>query len=83
MLQLVKDVGMNVEKQYFPSSPHQNSNKDETNKFSRLVSLLSYEPHPLTVNEYHESRDGLFIALIDDIVHPILRIYHMQHCTIQ
>ena len=69
MLQLVKDVGMDVEKQYFPSSPHQNSNKEETNKFSRLVSLLSYEPHPLTVNEYHEM--DMFIALIDDIVNIV------------
>ena len=57
MLQLVKDVGMNVEKQYFPSSPHQNSNKDETNKFSRLVSLLSFLKSIIPSNIFFEKLD--------------------------
>lgn len=65
MLDLARDVGMGVERQYFPPP----SAEGGMGSLSRLVSLLSYEPRPLDDDEYGEMED--FVALLNDIVDSV------------
>ena len=70
MLDLLRAVGMDVEKPYFPP-PCKGEKEREWGggSFSRLVSLLSYEPRPLDDDEHGEMED--FVALLNDIVNSV------------
>jgi monoamine oxidase len=64
MLELARDVGMGVERQYFPPPAGGGGGS-----LSRLVSLLSYEPRPLDEDEYGEMEN--FVAHLNGIVDSV------------